>query len=92
MNIKSPTLLYCTATLAVSSSFISSAAAQSVDAEPLTITARLWEESPQQVPASVTLIAKDELPESLEDLDQHVSNVRIEQSSVQTRAVIRDLI
>ena len=57
--------------------------------ETYTVTARHWQEPTLSVPASIDSFVPNERQADLEQLDKHVSNVRIEQSSVQTRVAIR---
>lgn len=101
MNFKSPSMLSYTTALVISTPSFFVHAAEEQATEAMTVTARLWEERPVDIPASVTVIRNTQLQpgfnnsfengfeNSFDNLDQYVSNVRIEDSSVQKRAVIR---
>ncbi|EPJ49535.1 MAG: hypothetical protein OFPII_00130 [Osedax symbiont Rs1] len=90
MHFKNSSILHYTAALVVSTplAFVQ-AATEHQSSDPMTVTARLWEERPIDIPASVKVISNTQLQPKLTDIDQYISNVRIEQSSVQKRAVIR---
>ncbi len=58
-------------------------------ADAVVVTARYWEESEDKVPASTEVIDGDRSEGEVTGLDRYVSNIRIEESSVQTRVAIR---
>lgn len=64
-----------------------------ISTEVITITGRYWPTSTEHVPASQTKIPADQLEtaalSTTERISQFVSNTLVEQSSVQTRVVIR---
>ncbi|WP_260260765.1 TonB-dependent receptor [Vibrio intestinalis] len=76
---------------AISSAFLVANIAQAEQSadETYVVTARHWQEPTLLVPASVENMEIEERKASLETLEQQTSNVRVEQSSVQTRVAIR---
>ncbi|WP_271272992.1 TonB-dependent receptor [Aliamphritea hakodatensis] len=58
-------------------------------ADTVVVTARYWEEPEDKVPASTDVIDGDRLDGEVTGLDRYISNIRIEESSVQTRVAIR---
>ncbi len=59
--------------------------------ETVTVEARHWNETLTDVPASITVIQDIKLTDGLDVLDSRIANVKIEQSSVQKRVVIRGI-
>ncbi|MEM0911280.1 MAG: TonB-dependent receptor [Pseudomonadota bacterium] len=66
-----------------------SALSNTPDIETVEVTARFWKEALNSVPVSLAVYEVDERLADLSRLDQQISNVKIEQSSVQTRVAIR---
>ncbi|MEM7208899.1 MAG: TonB-dependent receptor [Pseudomonadota bacterium] len=71
--------------------FVQPLAAETVSLEPITVEARYWEEDPNRVPTSASLIdnLSDDPGADVELIQQATPNVTIENSSVQTRINIR---
>lgn len=59
--------------------------------EAVTVTVRHWQELQYTIPENVIVLDQESLSDDLSDLDVHVPNVKIEESSVQTRVAIRGI-